>query len=56
MLAYHGTLVEMKDDFKRPLTEAYTSDEQWKRAIDILKDDEEDFPEGLQSRMEDGLV
>ena len=41
---YHSTLVEMTDDFKRRLIEAYSNNEQWKKAIDILKEDEENLP------------
>ena len=36
--AYYGTLVEMKDEFKQRLTEAYTNNKHWKQALEILKD------------------
>ena len=32
IFTYHSTLIEMTDDFKRRLVEAYTNDKQWKKA------------------------
>lgn len=34
---YHTTLVEMSDDFKRRLREAYTTDDTFKRILELLK-------------------
>jgi hypothetical protein len=58
VFAFHSTLVQMTDEFKRRLVEAYTDDEQWKRARDILKDgnDEENLPPGFRFRIKDDLV
>ena len=54
VFGYHCTLVEMSDDFKQRLVEAYIRDEQWKKALDILKGD--DLPEGFRFRKRDGLI
>jgi len=56
VFTYHSTLVEMTDDFKQRVIQAYANDEQWKRAMDILKDDEENLPEGFRFRTKDGLI
>ena len=34
---YHVTLIEMSDDFKVKLKEAYEKDEQWKKVLDLVK-------------------
>ncbi len=39
-VAYHITLVEMSDDFKVRLRNAYVADELWKRILDMLSTEE----------------
>ena len=36
-ISYHITLVEMSEDFKSRLMEAYVRDEQWNRILEVLK-------------------
>ena len=56
IFAYHSTLVEMTDDFKQCIMQAYMSDDHWKKALDILKDDEENLPQGFRFQTKDGLI
>lgn len=51
---YHTTLVEMSDDFKQKLTEAYASDPQWSKILDLLKQPE--LPAGIQFRKHNDLI
>ena len=56
VFAYHSTLIEISDDFKKRLIEAYAVDEQWKKALDILKEDDENLPQGFRFRKKEGLI
>ena len=56
VFGYHATLVEMSDDFKKRLVEAYTKDKQWKKALEVLKEDNENLPEGFRFRRREGLI
>ena len=57
VFAYHSTLIKMTDDFKKRLAEAYINDEQWNKALEILKeDDDKDLPEGFRFRKREGLI
>ena len=57
---YHTTLVEMSDDFKKRLLEAYTKDPQWTKILDLLKPDKDgnllELPEGLRFRKHENLI
>ena len=41
--AYHATLVEMLDDFKNRLKQAYRQDHHWQKLLEMLKKASEDF-------------
>ena len=51
---YHTTLVEMSDDFKKRLIDAYQKDPQWIKILDLLKSDE--LPTGFRFRKHKDLV
>ena len=44
-LVYHTTLVEMSDDFKKRLIDAYGKDDQWKRILETIKRKEDAIKE-----------
>ena len=51
---YHTTLVEMSDDFKKRLIDAYQKDPQWIKILDLLKSEE--LPPGLRFRKHRELI
>lgn len=56
---YHMTLVQMSDDFKKRLVEAYTKDPHWNKILDLLKPSKDggtDLPEGLRFRKHNELI
>ena len=57
---YHMTLVEMSDDFKKRLVEAYSNDPQWIKVLDLLRPDKDgNQPEpsrGLRFRKHNDLI
>ena len=52
MPVYYATLVEMSDDFKKRLAQAYAKDLQWIKILDLLKPDKDanppQLPDGLR--------
>ena len=56
---YHTTLVEMSDDFKKRLIEAYGSDASWKKILGMLTTVNNGFqspPPGIRFRERNGLL
>ncbi len=60
---YHVTLVELADDFKKRLQDAYEQDTAWKRILDLTRpkqpdgdEDPADKPPGLQFSYRNGLI
>ena len=53
---YHITLIEMSDNFKSRLIEAYTKNPQWKKILDLLKQPESELPAGLRFRKHKDLI
>lgn len=53
---YHMTLVEMSDDFKERLVDAYSKDPQWKKIQDLLKQPESELPQGFRFRRHENLI
>ena len=52
---YHMTLVEMNDDFKKRLVDAYAKDPQWSKVLDTIKQSDE-LPNGFRFRMHNDLI
>ena len=60
MLVYYATLVEMSNDFKKRLAQAYAKDPQWIKILDLLKPDKYGNPpqllDGLRFRKHRDLI
>ena len=60
MPVYYATLVEMSNDFKKRLAQAYAKDPQWIKILDLLKPDKHgnppQLPDGLRFRKHGDLI